>query len=881
MAIPSAPTGITVASTGDGQMALISWVQASDDEVGFQVERSDDDGSTWVFSREVGKEMTQVSDLLPLAESTNYKYRVRAYNGDGDSAWNTSTTHTTTIDAAEDSEESHFYLLIGDLMQGNRTPTSNFNTSSRGVSGGAAVSASPYPVGEFNQGQRFWWDKRNSPFAWPGTTINRPAFIWNHVGGRLPIASVALNSPGAGETELTLTIQGNNIGRTIGRTLTIEVEDTGIDGLDGEWAATVTAATKVKLPFLAGGTSLTGTLPIIKLPRSIKSARTNGHTDETYAGGFDLGETVWCGPDRTLIPLVQDAGQAGGHRAFFIKLAANKTLRGQRFDWRGQETWNRDHSGVKPKIAVSAIATGNPTVITLASDHGVDGGSKFLIDIAGVTGNTPSINGSHQASFSGTDQVSIEVNTTVGGSGGTVAIPFSVYDRLSKLLSDVHQWVSDPLFSGLLSSTFLFKGIAIHHGNAEAFTGDSAVARTTGLISSIVIAADVVTINTVAALSTVEPTVAPDSRRVVKFGTVTGGTIALTGKILSVTIVSTTSFTLDHVDGTAQTAGTGTSFEIGDPLHFFSEDLTNHIDDVRQLCVDTFSTGQDIDTIPVAVIRSRPEISNMPASGYKNTEVGLIRDGQEDAATLPGVGVIDTDRYDHAIGGVFPTYLIPHDLDWDIRSQFKLGEDINAAWIDPSLFGVGGDKTPAVVVGYMGHSMGTSLSKDAFTEDDDPDYLSTVALPIPRVKIWDHTLAAFVDLLLDTTGCNANTHPVWNPTNGDAVTLHPSLLRGLTERFPDETVYLIALAEESSSVAPHSITQTGLSNVITSMVLNASTIQFTTLRNLTSTNTFTVDISGVSGVTGFTNGQYTATPDTLGPTGVLTFTIAVLFQIQR
>ncbi len=67
--------------------------------------------------------------------------------------------------------------------------------------------------------------------------------------------------------------------------------------------------------------------------------------------------------------------------------------------------------------SISAIATGNPTQIT-ATGHNITSGET--VTIAGVTGNTPSINGSHVATVTGANTFTIPVNTTVAGSGGTV-----------------------------------------------------------------------------------------------------------------------------------------------------------------------------------------------------------------------------------------------------------------------------------------------------------------------------------------------------------------------------------------------------------------------------------------------------------------------------
>lgn len=76
--------------------------------------------------------------------------------------------------------------------------------------------------------------------------------------------------------------------------------------------------------------------------------------------------------------------------------------------------------GDAPDLAsksITNIATGNPTVITIGS-HNLNAG--MTVTIAGVTGNTPDINGNHVLTAVTATTISIGVNTTVAGTGGTV-----------------------------------------------------------------------------------------------------------------------------------------------------------------------------------------------------------------------------------------------------------------------------------------------------------------------------------------------------------------------------------------------------------------------------------------------------------------------------
>jgi hypothetical protein len=72
-------------------------------------------------------------------------------------------------------------------------------------------------------------------------------------------------------------------------------------------------------------------------------------------------------------------------------------------------------SAVGGAIVSSSVA--NPTIITTTSAHGLYTG--MIVTIAGHSGSTPSINGTHTVTVISTTTFSIPVNVTVGGTGGT------------------------------------------------------------------------------------------------------------------------------------------------------------------------------------------------------------------------------------------------------------------------------------------------------------------------------------------------------------------------------------------------------------------------------------------------------------------------------
>lgn len=94
---PAAPSGLGAAAAGTSSINL-SWSDSAGDETGFYVERSPDD-ATW---GQIGSTTSTSYQDTGLNSGTTYYYRVRAYNGNGDSAYTSvaSATTQTAIPAA-------------------------------------------------------------------------------------------------------------------------------------------------------------------------------------------------------------------------------------------------------------------------------------------------------------------------------------------------------------------------------------------------------------------------------------------------------------------------------------------------------------------------------------------------------------------------------------------------------------------------------------------------------------------------------------------------------------------------------------------------------------------------------------------------------------
>lgn len=82
---PNVPGTPVLTSQGGGQI-LVSWSDNSTDEDGFRIERARKQKNKWVESQvtDVGADVTSILDAPGPG---TFRYRVRAYNSNGDSAW--------------------------------------------------------------------------------------------------------------------------------------------------------------------------------------------------------------------------------------------------------------------------------------------------------------------------------------------------------------------------------------------------------------------------------------------------------------------------------------------------------------------------------------------------------------------------------------------------------------------------------------------------------------------------------------------------------------------------------------------------------------------------------------------------------------------------
>ena len=96
-AAPATPDPPTVEDLGGG-VAEVSWIDVADED-GYEVQRQKQKPSgAWFQTRLVATVAADVTSIQDDANTSTYRYRVRAFNQDGDSDWSGWTEITLTDD---------------------------------------------------------------------------------------------------------------------------------------------------------------------------------------------------------------------------------------------------------------------------------------------------------------------------------------------------------------------------------------------------------------------------------------------------------------------------------------------------------------------------------------------------------------------------------------------------------------------------------------------------------------------------------------------------------------------------------------------------------------------------------------------------------------
>jgi hypothetical protein len=95
---PAAPVGLTATAVSSSKINL-AWADSANNEDGFKIERKTGAAGTYVQIATVGANVTSFSNISGLSPNTEYFYRVRAYNANGNSAFSNEASATTLLSA--------------------------------------------------------------------------------------------------------------------------------------------------------------------------------------------------------------------------------------------------------------------------------------------------------------------------------------------------------------------------------------------------------------------------------------------------------------------------------------------------------------------------------------------------------------------------------------------------------------------------------------------------------------------------------------------------------------------------------------------------------------------------------------------------------------
>ncbi len=118
---PAAPSDLVATAVSSSQIDL-TWTDNSDNESGFKIEQSDDGGNSFTEIAVVPENDTDFSDT-GLSPSTQYCYRIRAYNAGGNSDYSNIDCATTQEPEPPVDDYANSDIAVSGIVNGSYTDT--------------------------------------------------------------------------------------------------------------------------------------------------------------------------------------------------------------------------------------------------------------------------------------------------------------------------------------------------------------------------------------------------------------------------------------------------------------------------------------------------------------------------------------------------------------------------------------------------------------------------------------------------------------------------------------------------------------------------------------------------------------------------------------
>lgn len=477
---------------------------------------------------------------------------------------------------------------------------------------------------------------------------------------------------------------------------------------------------------------------------------------------------------------------------------------------------------------------------------------------------------------------------------------FSHWDEFLAQMDDMRGFL-DNLGTVTGPPPFRIAGVLISTGYNE-IASDFTALRNTLTISSISVVSGVARVTTSSAHGLSNAT-----GKLYNLGVLTGigGTMStIADKHHPVSVVSSTQLDVLDFDATglSATLSSASQIEVGAPVYFFEDLVSQHVDDVREAAIAAFDSTQDPDEVPVVLM----EPSQDPYYVQLQTLLGsatqpittLLYEIERTAlrsvaGAKVGVSPLPTSDIAHRSNAV----VLTDEIYFGAEGVIQIGDRAFDLFISPSAAATG-ETRPCVVAYALGDSYVNGSTAYLMGQVGNPEMVAPVieqanghGAPIPWAKVWNHSTAAVEVAVADHTQftsfgglSNLATNALFQVGLTGAAGIHIPMFRELRTMFPDHDIVLFQLGVNGSTAAAHTTSIVGGAK-IASVSPGASTVTITleTAANggqrLYRTAPLRVTLSGITGLTPEINGSHVATPTSVSTNpltpGTQTFTIPV------